>query len=159
MDKYNQKALNRFSNLLEKTNTCWNWKSTISKRGYGKFFYKNKQMLAHRFSYMIFNGELKHGMYVCHKCDNTKCVNPEHLFLGTNSDNVRDCVKKNRKYVKKIKNTIFSIKFGRNDFCKNGHDIKNDKNVYTLKNGRQYCKICQNAANKRSREKWNGLKR
>jgi hypothetical protein len=76
---------------------CWNWTaSTRNVRGYGQIKYKDKMQLAHRVSWQIFYGEIPDGIFVCHKCDNPKCVNPTHLFLGTNQDNMNDMKAKGR---------------------------------------------------------------
>ena len=77
---------------------CWEWKSTIIK-GYGKFCLKYKQVMAHRLSYCLSNNisldDIK-DTYVLHKCDNRKCCNPYHLFLGSLKDNMQDCLSKGR---------------------------------------------------------------
>lgn len=87
----------KFWEKVDKSGDCWNWLGHIDKCGYGKFW----NYLAHRFSWVDSFGEIPDGMYVCHKCDNPRCVNPDHLFLGTQKDNMDDMVKKGRhKYVK-----------------------------------------------------------
>lgn len=76
---------------------CWNWTaSTRTKFGYGQIKYKGKMRAAHRVSWEMFYGEIPDGIFVCHKCDNPKCVNPTHLFLGTNQDNMNDMKSKGR---------------------------------------------------------------
>lgn len=75
---------------------CHEWQSTLSKQGYGKFWFDGVQVPAHRMAYQLFAGEIPEGMMVCHRCDNPKCVNPEHLFIGTQQDNVRDMWAKGR---------------------------------------------------------------
>lgn len=77
---------------------CWLWKAGIFKPyGYGAFYFDGKNTHASRFAFMATNGPIPDEMTcVCHKCDNPLCCNPNHLFLGTMDDNVKDCVKKGR---------------------------------------------------------------
>lgn len=74
---------------------CWEWKAGRSKR-YGYFFIHPRNQLAHRAAWILTHGEIPEGMVVCHKCDNTFCVNVNHLFLGTQADNVHDMHQKGR---------------------------------------------------------------
>src|SRR3990167_3704102 len=78
----------------EKTG-CWIWLGTKSHK-YGAIVKNKKQIGAHRQAYIFFRGPIPEGMYICHHCDNPACVNPDHLFLGTHTDNMRDCVRKKR---------------------------------------------------------------
>ncbi len=90
--------LERFENkfVIDPGTRCWNWIAGKDWDGYGHIWVKGKTRKAHRTSYSLFVGRIGTKL-VCHKCDNPSCVNPAHLFLGTNEDNIKDCMKKNRK--------------------------------------------------------------
>lgn len=75
---------------------CWLWNASCSTSGHGNFSYSNKTIGSHRFSYILYTGPIPEGMQVLHKCDNPACVNPKHLFLGTQLDNVKDMINKGR---------------------------------------------------------------
>jgi len=82
--------------LPEPNSGCWLWTSTLNKDGYAKSRYKGKSYQMHRAYYEEFKGSIPDGLCVLHKCDTPSCVNPDHLFLGTVSDNNADKVKKGR---------------------------------------------------------------
>jgi len=84
--------LERFWERVEKSEGCWEWKGGKSTRGYGVF----GKVQAHRFSWELHNGPIPEGLCVCHRCDNHSCIRPDHLFLGTQLDNMRDRKAKGR---------------------------------------------------------------
>jgi DNA-binding XRE family transcriptional regulator len=96
----------RFWSKVDKTDPdkCWWWVASIDVNGYGQFLVNKGQLgrtttsmaKAHRVAWLLTRGDIPKGMYLCHTCDMPRCVNPAHLFLGTQKDNMRDCVDKNR---------------------------------------------------------------
>lgn len=93
----NQEIANRFWEKVKKTNGCWNWTASVDKPyGYGKFCIKYKNYKAHRIAYQLTNGYITRDQFVLHKCDNRRCVNPSHLYIGDQTQNMMDMISRNR---------------------------------------------------------------
>jgi hypothetical protein len=118
---------------------CWIWLGGLQGKGYGQFTLKNKRVKAHRFSFEQFVGEIPDGMLVCHHCDVMCCVNPAHLFVGTNSDNMSDCANKGRLHIQKRPDQHPNT---RKKYCKNGHQLTAENTAVRSDNGGRRCKIC-----------------
>ena len=99
-------TLERFMDkVVKRQDGCWEWTAKRTRDGYGSFWNgehydaqrtKPVTVLAHRWAYEHLKGEDPRGMVVCHSCDNPWCVNPGHLFAGSQKDNVYDCIRKSR---------------------------------------------------------------
>jgi hypothetical protein len=130
----------RFFQKVDKTESCWIWKGALSGRGYGSFSFNQKTMPAHRYSFLIHKGPVPDGGVICHSCDTPSCVNPEHLWAGTHSENTQDMFKKDRQGSSNRKKT----------HCRRGHSFEEfEPAVYIKKQGRQIgkeyrvCKECK----------------
>lgn len=89
--------IKRFKSRVQITESCWLWMGSRLPRGYGQLNYQNKRYYAHRLALAIFKGvKVPDGMVVMHACDNPPCCNPDHLSVGTQTDNMRDASSKGR---------------------------------------------------------------
>ena len=134
----------RFWAKVDKTETCWLWTASKNWLGYGRFKFQGKTGGAHRYSYLLINGSIPDGLCVCHKCDVRACVNPEHLWLGTISDNAKDMVSKNRHHWRARPQT--HCKYGP-EYALVGLYITNGKSGHS-----RTCKECFRNKEKRIRE-------
>lgn len=89
-------TIDRFMAKVEKTDGCWFWTARKSPQGYGRFSLGGRNHIASRVVYELLVGAIPPDMHVLHRCDNPSCVNPSHLWLGTNTDNIADRMRKGR---------------------------------------------------------------
>lgn len=129
----------RFMKKVHKEpNGCWRWIGAKYGNGYGQFWNGKRQSSAHHF---LLPEPIPAGKEACHKCDFKLCVNPDHIFVGTHSDNMKDSAGKGRHYNQK------------KTHCKSGHEFTKS-NTYMAKSGQRTCRKCQcifNAAYKKAR--------
>lgn len=125
-------AEERFWLRVEKAEGCWNWKGARGDHGYGSFTGDGGVAIsAHRYSFQLHNGPIPGGLVICHRCDNRACVNPEHLFLGTQRDNVHDMIQKGRQV----------LPWAERSHCKNGH-LYDEANTHIRPDGARRCRAC-----------------
>ncbi len=127
-----------FSQHIRKTSGCWFWTGSDNTQGYGIIRRGARRLMAHRVAYELFIGKIPSGMLVCHHCDNPPCVRPDHLFIGTAKDNIRDCVSKGRS--KEQKKT----------HCPRGHRYTAE-NTKIVHDGARNCREC---AREQHRQYW-----
>ncbi len=101
MHTYTEADIRRFYThvAVGKPDECWEWLSYTNKEGYGKFGFDHKVLQAHRFAFWFTTGVWPGDLKVCHHCDNPGCVNPAHLWRGTDRDNSHDSVEKGRMHL------------------------------------------------------------
>ena len=121
----------RFWGKVVKTDGCWLWTGSTS-RGYGKLFLPGPRTIsAHRFSYLLHFGPFDKRLVVCHSCDTRACVRPDHLFLGTQEDNVTDMVDKGRHWKQ------------RNTHCPQGHLFDAANTYVGPRTSKRECRTCR----------------
>lgn len=91
-----QSVLQRCWQQIEIEGECWIFKGCVDGKGYPMMSIRGKNQLIHREIYRQFNGKISEDMCICHFCDTPRCINPAHLFIGTQKDNIQDCIKKGR---------------------------------------------------------------
>lgn len=89
---------NRFWSKIDQTLSCWLWTAATDDGGYGRFLFQGKNRQAHIVMWILMHGDVPYGQVVMHTCDVPSCVNPDHLKLGTQAENIADCVSKNRHF-------------------------------------------------------------
>lgn len=120
-----ERDVSRFMAKVDKrTDGCWLWTGAKDRKGYGRFSVgdsrredgsrRNSMVAAHRFAYELHNGPIPqgpgwHGYCVLHRCDNPGCVRPDHLFIGTNADNVQDMDNKGRRVNAQVKGDMHPL--------------------------------------------------
>lgn len=118
----------RFFSHIDKTNNCWLWLGAKNNNGYGLVGSGGKCFLAHRISWELRNGEIPENMCVLHKCDNPACVNPDHLWIGTQLENIADMDKKKRRVISRGASHCNSIK----THCPRGHEYNEENTCYRI---------------------------
>jgi len=122
-------------------NGCWE-KIGVNGDGYGAFKINGIPIRAHRKSWQVFNGDIPKGLYVCHKCNNKRCLNPEHLYLGTHQQNTKDAYRDGLMNPHKGQR-IQALNNKNKTHCKQGHEFTEENTYIGKTSGKRSCKICQ----------------
>jgi hypothetical protein len=134
-----EKAKIRFEKKIIMTNDCWFWAASKTKQGYGMFSYDGKSIPAHRFAYIAYKGPIEQNKIVHQSCNNTYCVNPEHLYLTTKSEtrnrfyelriNPEMIFNESVRYLEKLKKLRPDLKYDIEELV---NQIEDPKNIYRI---------------------------
>lgn len=142
MARWNQTVEERFWSKVERGPACWVWTSTLNNKGYGVFYLAGKHVYAHRMAWFLTHGVMPDD-FVCHRCDNPQCVRPDHLWLGSNSDNIHDSIAKGR----------FRTWNSTKTHCPHGHPYDEANTFYS--SGKRNCRICRRAVwSRNNKRRW-----
>jgi hypothetical protein len=143
MSKLRTTAFDKFIDRVEKTPSCWKWRGGKTVAGYGQFYLNGVSRYAHRWSFEHFNQvRLSSNEFVCHKCDNPPCVNPEHLFVGSCKNNFNDAISKGRIDITEQYSRVGSFQRTKTK-CKHGHEFSTENtSFYGPENNYRRCKTC-----------------
>jgi hypothetical protein len=120
---------------------CWEWTAAKSSKGYGQFALNKIAKSTHRISYIIHKGEIPDGLMICHTCNNPPCINPNHLYAGTSSDNMEQSVREMRHHEQS------------KTHCKNGHEFTEENTFLRVRKGRGITRVCRECKRKSDRQR------
>jgi hypothetical protein len=139
----NRKKVSFFANIaLDEATGCWNWTGNLRNWRYGGIYYSGRDESVHRVVAHLYLGfDLASPLEVCHRCDNPRCFNPKHLFVGTHLENMQDMVKKGRSNYP--------------DACGKGHPFSLENTYVHERDGsvRRGCRSCNKEANRQYRQR------
>lgn len=126
---YRDPIVGFFNKIKIDKNGCWIWMAGTDKDGYGTYSPYRKKVRAHRYSYELFKGKIPNGLVIDHLCKNTSCVNPYHLEVVTNKENI-------------LRGNCPSAINSRKKYCKNGHLLSGENLYIQEKTGKRFCREC-----------------
>lgn len=138
----------KFWENVRKSDGCWEW-TAAKDRGYGVTWVDGRKTSAHRHAYELEHGKIgNRRLFICHRCDNRACVRPDHLFLGTHSDNMKDMTSKNRQ----SRGAVHGAHWRAKTHCPQGHPYDEQNTAFKTPTDRQKfgrrCKACHREENR-----------